>query len=234
MTTRPTTRPTTKPAKRAVIFDVDGVLVRTDAMHERSWRALARQEGLPFPDDLPDKLRGVSRERSLQLVLGDALDRTTPDQRAALMARKNAAFLEEVNAMTPADTLPGVRELLTSLREAGLKLAAASASRNARVVLDRVDLTSSLDAIIDGHDAPKAKPDPQCFLLAAAKLQVEPARCVVVEDAPAGVEAALQAGMRVVGVGPVEHDPRVALGAASLASISAADLLQLPDRARHA
>ncbi len=218
----------------AVIFDVDGVLVRTDALHEKSWRALAKQEGLPFPQDLSDRLRGVSRERSLQLVLGDAFDRTTPDQRTALMARKNAAFLEEVHAMTPADTLPGVRELLISLREAGVKLAAASASRNARVVLDRVELTKYLDAIIDGHDAPKAKPDPQCFLLAAEKLGCGSKNCVVVEDAPAGVEAALREGTRVVGVGPVERDPRVALGAASIASISAADLLQLPDRARHA
>jgi beta-phosphoglucomutase len=209
----------------AVIFDVDGVLVRTDAMHERSWRALAKQEGLPFPGDLPDQLRGVSREKSLELVLGDAFERYTSEERTALMARKNAAFLHEVNAMTPADTLPGVRELLRALREAGVKLAAASASRNARLVLDRVELTNDLDAIIDGHDAPNAKPDPQCFLLAAEKLGCDPAQCVVVEDAPAGVEAALNAGMVVVGVGPVQRDARVALGVASLASIALQDLL---------
>lgn len=217
---------------RAVIFDVDGVLVRTDALHEQSWRALAEQEGLPFPDHLPDQLRGVSRERSLQLVLGDALDRYTPDQRVELMNQKNAVFLEAVNVMTPADMLPGVRELLEELRNAGLKLAAASASRNARAVLDRVELTSALDAIIDGHDAPKAKPDPQCFLLAAEKLGCDPAECVVVEDAPAGVEAAINAGVMVVGVGPVRHDPRVHLGAASLASVTADDLIQLADRDR--
>lgn len=216
---------TTKPKTRAVIFDVDGVLVRTDAMHERSWRALAEQEGLPFPHDLPDRLRGVSRERSLELVLGDAFDRYTPEQRTTLMDCKNAAFIEEVNAMTPADTLPGVRELLRALREAGFRLAAASASRNARVVLDRVELTNDLDAIIDGHDAARAKPDPQCFLLAAEKLGCDPAQCLVVEDAPAGVEAAINAGMRVVGVGPVQRDPRVALGAPSLASITRQDVL---------
>jgi beta-phosphoglucomutase len=218
---------------RAVIFDVDGVLVRTDALHEQSWRALAEQEQLIFPDELPDQLRGVSRERSLQLVLGDACDRYTQEQRAALMERKNAAFLRAVNAMTPADTLPGVRSLLHSLREAGILLAAASASRNARVVLDRVDLTSLLDAIVDGHDAPNAKPDPQCFLLAAEKLGCTPAHCVVVEDAPAGVEAALNAGMAVVGVGPCEHAPRVTHGAPSLAEVQVHDLRQLADRARH-
>ncbi|MEQ8845583.1 MAG: beta-phosphoglucomutase [Phycisphaerales bacterium] len=215
----------TTPATKAVIFDVDGVLVRTDALHEKSWRTLAQQEGLPFPEGLPDQLRGVSRERSLELVLGDALGRYSEEQRAALMASKNAAFLEEVHAMTPADTLPGVRELLGQLREAGVKLAAASASRNARLVLDRVELTNALDAIVDGHDAPRPKPDPQCFLLAAEKLGCDPARCVVVEDAPAGVEAAVNAGMRVVGVGPVQRDPRVALGAASLASIALQDVL---------
>lgn len=210
---------------RAIIFDVDGVLVRTDTLHERSWRALAERESLPFPDGLPDKLRGVSRERSLELVLGDAFDRYTPERRRALTDRKNAAFLNAVHAMTPADTLPSVRELLEELRLAGVKLAAASASRNARIVLDRIELTNHLDAIIDGHDAPKAKPNPQCFLLAAEKLGVEPAHCVVVEDAPAGVEAAINAGMAVVGVGPVQHDPRVTLGVMSLASVTAGQLL---------
>lgn len=212
---------------RAIIFDVDGVLVRTDALHESSWRAMVEQEDLPFPGDLPDKLRGVSRERSLELVLGDAFDRYTPAQRSALMDQKNDTFLDAVNAMTPDDTLPGIRALLLDLREAGIKLAAASASRNARVVLDRIDLTKHLEAIIDGHDAPKAKPNPQCFLLAAEKLGVEPAHCVVVEDAPAGVEAANNAGMAVVGVGPVQHDSRVTLGVPSLASVTARDLTAL-------
>ncbi len=217
---------------KAIIFDVDGVLVRTDALHECSWRSLAEREGLPFPDNLPDQLRGVSRERSLELVLGDAIERYTSEQLAAMMEYKNALLLHAVHAMTPADTLPGVRLLLQALRDAGLKLAAASASRNARLVLSRVDLTHHLDAIIDGHDAPKAKPDPQCFLLAAEKMDVHPAHCVVVEDAPAGVEAAMNAGMAVVGVGPVEHDPRVHLSKASLAGVQATDLLQLADRAR--
>lgn len=218
---------------RAIIFDVDGVLVRTDALHENAWRALADQEQLPFPDELPDLLRGVSRERSLQLVLGDAFDRYTPNERTGLMEQKNAAFLQAVNAMTPTDTLPGVRELLEELRNVGFKLAAASASRNARAVLDRIELSSALHAIVDGLDAPKAKPDPQCFLLAAAKLGLEPAHCVVVEDAPAGVEAAVNASMAVVGVGPCERDPRVTLGVPSLAMITFSDLLQLGNRTRH-
>jgi beta-phosphoglucomutase len=218
---------------KAIIFDVDGVLVRTDALHEQSWRTLAQQEGLPFPEDLPVKLRGVSREKSLQFVLGDAFGRYTDGQRTEMMERKNAAFLQAVHAMSPADALPGVRELLNAFRSAGVRLAAASASRNARIVLARVELTKYLDAIVDGHDAPKAKPDPQCFLLAADKLHADPANSVVVEDAPAGVQAALNAGMAVVGVGPCEHDPRVTLGASSLANVTAADLIQLADRARH-
>mgnify|MGYP001791213455 CR=1 FL=1 len=206
---------------KAVIFDVDGVLVRTDAMHERAWRALAEREGLPFPDGLPDKLRGVSRERSLELLLGSANDRYTNEQRVELMHYKNELFLAEVRAMTPADVLPGVRELIAELKNAGIKLAAASASRNARRGLDRTDLASSLDAIIDGNDAPLAKPNPQCFLLTAQALGVAPTNCMVVEDAPAGVDAAINAGMVVVGVGPCESDPRVAVGAPSLVEISA-------------
>ena len=201
---------------KAVIFDVDGVLVRTDAMHERAWRAMAQREGLPFPDGLSDKLRGVRRERSLELLLGSASDRYTDEQRAELMHFKNELFLAEVRAMTPADVLPGVRELITELKNAGIKLAAASASRNARLVLDRTDLASSLDAIIDGNDAPLAKPNPQCFLLAAQALGVAPTNCMVVEDAPAGVDAAINAGMVVVGVGPCEHDSRVVVGVGSL------------------
>lgn len=196
----------------AVIFDVDGVLVRTDRLHERAWRALARREGLPFPDGLADRLRGVSRERSLELVLGDALGAYSAERRAEMMAYKNQQFLDGAGAMTLRDAIPGVRELLAALRAAGMRLAAASASRNARLVLDRVGLADSLEVIIDGHDAPKAKPDPQCFLLAAEKLYVEPARCVVVEDALAGVEAALIAGMAVVGVGPAAGYPRTRPG----------------------
>ncbi|MCW5757016.1 MAG: beta-phosphoglucomutase family hydrolase [Phycisphaeraceae bacterium] len=200
----------------AIIFDVDGVLVQTDRLHERSWRALAQREGLPFPDGLADRLRGVSRERSLELLLGDAHERCTPERRVALMDAKNQLFLEAANALTPDDTIPGVRPLLAALREMGLRLAAASASRNARLVLDRVGLSALLHAVIDGHDAPRAKPDPQCFLMAAEMLQTEPARCVVVEDALAGVDAAVNAGMAVVGVGPARQDPRSARWLADL------------------
>lgn len=200
----------------AVIFDVDGVLVYTDRLQERAWREVARREGLPFPEGLADRLRGVSRARSLELLLGEAYGSFSPEHRASLMEYKNRVFLDAARGLTPADSIPGVRALLLVLGGAGVRLAAASASRNARLVLDRVGLSPLLHAIVDGHDAPRAKPDPQVFMLAAEKLHVEPARCVVVEDALSGVEAAVHAGMAVVGVGPARHDPRALAGLVEL------------------
>ncbi|MBN2446330.1 MAG: beta-phosphoglucomutase, partial [Phycisphaerae bacterium] len=189
----------------AAIFDLDGVLTDTAELHYQSWLVIAGQLGVPFDRQRNEALRGVSRMQSLDLMLGDHVDEFTPEQKIDLAARKNEEYNRLVRQMTPADLFPGARELLTGLRAAGLPTALASSSKNGVIVVDQLQLRPLLDVIVDGNDAPKSKPDPQVFLLAADRLGKTPDRCVVVEDAEAGVEAAQRAGMRVIGIGPASR-----------------------------
>lgn len=189
----------------AVVFDLDGVLTDTAELHFQSWMDLAGEFDIPFDRQANEQLRGLSRRESLRLFLGTHAARFTPEQQTAIMDSKNQRYVERVSRMTPADALPGARELLVALRERGVRTAVASSSKNARPVLEKLEMGELLDAIVDGHDAPASKPDPQAFLLAAERLDVPPARCVVIEDAESGVAGALVAGMKVVGVGPVQR-----------------------------
>ena len=183
----------------AFIFDVDGVLVDTAAVHTAAWRRLAEEEGLELDDAVADALRGLSREDSLRRLLnGRSL---SPDRFSEWLDRKNGYYLSNLKHLSDRVVLPGVRLLLAGLRELGIKLAAASLSRNARSVLLRTGLVSNFDVIIDGNDLAESKSGLNRFLLPAKALRVEPARCVVVEDSTAGVAAARAAGMRSVGVG---------------------------------
>ena len=186
----------------AAIFDLDGVLTDTAELHYQSWQWIADELGLPFDRQANEVLRGLSREESLVRVLGARAGYFTDEQKREIAERKNADYCRRVARMTPADLFPGARELLEELRARGVAVAVASSSRNARAVVDRLQIRPLLDALVDGNDAPRSKPDPQVFLLAAEHLGVPPARCVVVEDAASGVEAALAAGMKVIGLGP--------------------------------
>lgn len=185
------------------IFDLDGVLVDTARLHLQAWRELARELGFDLPGTVGDALRGVSRRASLDLVLaaGGLENRLTEKEKLRLAERKNARYLELVGRMTPADVLPGVLPFLRELRARGVRRAVGSSSRNAGAVLDRCALRPLFDAVADGTTAPRAKPDPQLFLQAAAGTATPPEKCVVFEDGTAGIEAALRAGMRAVGVG---------------------------------
>lgn len=196
------------PANTAVIFDLDGVLTDTVEMHFQSWMDLSRELKIPFDRAANDRLRGLSRTESLKLFLGQHAARFSSTQQAEIMARKNERYLERITHMQPDDALPGARALLQSLRQIGVKLAVASSSKNARPVVDRLGLGSLLDTIVDGNDIQASKPDPQVFLVAAQRLGVPPARCIVVEDAESGVAAALSAGMKVIGIGPPERVSR--------------------------
>jgi beta-phosphoglucomutase len=210
-------------AARAAIFDLDGVLTDTAELHYQSWQALANELGLRFDRTANEALRGLSREASLARVLGPAAERFTPQQRADLARRKNDAYLRLVSEMTPADSFPGASELLSALRDAGYRLAIASSSRNARVVIERLGVAGLLHEIVDGNDAPLSKPDPQTFLVAAGRLGIQPDRCVVVEDAASGVEGALVAGMRVIGIGPRERVGRANHVVGSIGALRVAD-----------
>jgi beta-phosphoglucomutase len=186
---------------RAALFDLDGVLVFTDRYHCRAWHRLAKDEGWTFDAQLNDRLRGVSRLASLQVILehnGLTLDAAACVQ---LADRKNRYYVESLQEMSTADLYPGARELLRSLRWRGIKLGLCSASRNAPEVLERLELSQWFSATITGADIVRSKPDPEIFLKGAAALGMARHNCVVFEDAPAGITAAKAAGMKCIGVG---------------------------------
>lgn len=204
---------------RALLLDLDGVVTDTAEQHLTAWSELARRLGVDVPDATRDRLRGRSREDSLRLVLGEGFERLSGDEVTALLDEKNAAYLAAVARMGPEDVLPGAERLIERARELGIVVAIASASRNARRILEVLDLEGRFDALADGTMVDRAKPAPDVFLVAARLVDVAPEDCLVVEDAEAGIEAAQAAGMRVVGVGPAER-----VGAADVVVSSMADL----------
>ncbi len=194
---------------QAVIFDLDGVLTDTAEYHYRAWQRLADEEGLPFSRQINEQLRGVSRRRSLEIILGGRM--VAPDTFAAMMARKNRYYIELLRNITADNLLPGAVSLLQTLKMDGVKLAVGSASKNAHLVLDRLGIADYFDVVADGYSVTQTKPAPDLFLFAARQMGISPANCAVVEDAASGVEAALAAGMWAVGIGPAERVGRAHL-----------------------
>lgn len=186
----------------AVIFDLDGVICHTDVYHYRGWKSVADELGIPFDETVNNRLRGVSRMESLEIILEAYQGPPLSEERKVELARiKNERYRIMLAEMSPADLDPSVRGALDELRARGLKLAIGSSSRNARYILERVGLGDYFDAISDGTNITRSKPDPEVFLKAADFVGVEPARCVVVEDAVAGIQAAHAAGMHAVAIG---------------------------------
>lgn len=187
----------------AVIFDLDGVLVSTDAFHKRAWESLCITLGLDFDEGLGDALRGVSRQASLEMIYRHN-EKPLPAQAEfeAQCARKNESYIQMVQGMSESDVLPGSVALLKSLRARGYRTALASASRNAPRVLDRTGLAALLDAVVDGTHELAPKPAPDVFLKAAELCRCDPTHCVGIEDAAAGIEAIRAAGMVAIGIGP--------------------------------
>ena len=209
---------------QAVLFDLDGVLTDTAEYHYLAWKRLADELGVPFTRDDGDRLRGVSRRPALEIILGLGNLTGTETEINEWMDRKNAHYQELITRVTPADLLPGVAELLRELRERGIGIAVASASKNSPDVIRRLGIGDSIDELVHGGMVERQKPYPDLFLRAARKLGAEPAACIVVEDATAGIEAAIAAGMVSVGLGPEER-----VGAAdrvfpSLENVSVDDL----------
>jgi beta-phosphoglucomutase len=186
---------------KACIFDLDGVIVDTAVYHYKAWKRLANELGFDFTEEDNEKLKGVSRVRSLDLILQWGGVTKTEAEKEELAARKNDWYVEMINHMTPAEILPGAKEFLEKCRAAGIKTALGSASKNSMTILDKINMTGFFDAVIDGNKVTKPKPDPEVFLKGAEALNVAPADCVVFEDAIAGVEAAKNGGMKVVGIG---------------------------------
>lgn len=189
---------------KACIFDLDGVIVDTAVYHFKAWKRLADELGINFTEHDNERLKGVSRVRSLEIILELGNITKTPPEQEVLATRKNDWYVEMINRMTPAEILPGAKEFLEVCRAAAIKTALGSASKNSSTILSKIGLSHLFDAIVDGNHVSKAKPDPEVFLKGAEALGVSPAACVVFEDAIAGVEAAKNGGMKVVGIGSPE------------------------------
>jgi beta-phosphoglucomutase len=209
---------------KAFIFDLDGVITDTAEYHFRAWKRMADEDGLPFTREDNEALRGVSRRDSLLLIL-KGQPRSEAEMQA-LMARKNGYYLDFIKEISPRDLLPGARELLEELRAAGYKVGLGSASKNAREVLDRLGITALFDSVSDGFSVERQKPAPDLFLHGAALLGLPPAECVVVEDAEAGIAAALAGGFYAIGLGPRERVGAAHAVFPSLKGVKLGDLLK--------
>ncbi len=187
---------------KAVIFDLDGVLVDTARYHDQAWEELATGFGYALTEADRHALKGRSRADSLEYILEQAgWEDADPAQKSRWLQAKNARYLELVEGLTPHDAAEGAQDLLVQLREAGIKLALGSASQNATKVLSKIGMEGAFDSVVDGTRTTRSKPDPQVFEMAASDLGLDPKDCLVIEDAPAGIEAALAGGFRTIGLG---------------------------------
>jgi beta-phosphoglucomutase len=211
---------------RAVIFDLDGVIVSTDEHHFQAWKKLADSEGIPFGREANDRIRGVSRMKSLEIVLEKSSKRYSLEQKREMAERKNTYYRESLAGLSPSEILPGAVATIRALKERGVKIAIGSSSKNARTILRAVGLEDEFDVIADGNHVTRSKPDPEVFAIAATRLGVSPDECLVVEDAEAGVDAGLAAGMRVLAVGAAASHPRATLKAENLSHITPEEMLQ--------
>ena len=167
---------------RALLFDLDGVLVDTAKYHFLAWKALADELGIPFTREDNERLKGVSRMASLEIILELGKRECTEAEKEALCSRKNGLYVSYIRKMTPEEILPGVQEFMLDAKRQGYRIALGSASRNSATVLERVNLWSLFDAIADGTNVTKPKPDPEVFLVGAKMLGVPPEECIVFED----------------------------------------------------
>ncbi|NQU55119.1 MAG: beta-phosphoglucomutase [Bacteroidetes bacterium] len=190
---------------KALIFDLDGVIVDTAKYHYKAWKALANSLGFDFTEQDNELLKGVSRVRSLEILLEIGGKNFDEQKKIEFANRKNSEYVGYISQMTPDEILPGVTEMLQSVKDAGLKIVLGSASKNAPLILEKINLEHFFDAVIDGNKVSKAKPDPEVFLKGANAANVDPEQCIVFEDAIAGIEAAQNAKMKTIGVG----DPQV-------------------------
>jgi len=185
----------------AFIFDLDGVIVDTAKYHFLAWRNLANTLGFDFTKKQNEQLKGVSRVKSLEILLKIGNLKLSDEKKQPLLIKKNEEYLSYVNNMTSEEILPGISDVLNFLIDNKIKFALGSASKNAPLILEKVGLLTKFTAIVDGNDVSKAKPDPEVFLIGAKKLNMDPKKCVVMEDAIAGIQAANAANMISIGIG---------------------------------
>ena len=194
---------------KAIIFDLDGVICFTDKYHYIAWKKLADEEGIYFDEEINNRLRGVSRMDSLNIILERADKTYSEEEKEKLAANKNATYVELLKEMSEKDLSEEVRNTLTELRNRGYKLSIGSSSKNTKMILGQIGLGDFFDAISDGTNITRSKPDPEVFLKAAEFLGEKPEDCLVVEDAKAGIDAAVSGGFKSAGIGEASEHPQV-------------------------
>lgn len=196
---------------KGFLFDLDGVIVDTAKYHFLAWKRLADELSIPFSENDNERLKGVSRMRSLDIILELGSKNLSEQVKEELASKKNAWYVEYITNMTPDEILPGALEFIQQAKTKDIKIALGSASKNAMTILERLKITDYFDAIISGNEVSKAKPDPEVFLKGAEALALAPEECLVFEDAEAGVEAAINGNMKCIGIGS-----KAVLGAADV------------------
>jgi beta-phosphoglucomutase len=188
----------------ACIFDLDGVIVDTARYHFLAWKKLTDQLGIHFTEEDNERLKGVSRMASLEIILEIGKIKADEKRKHEFAMKKNQWYVDYISKMTPDEILPGSLSFIKELRNAGIRVAIGSASKNTPMILERVGISDLFDAVADGNIVKKAKPDPEVFIKASEMVDVKPEFCVVFEDAAAGILAALNAGMMCIGIGSPE------------------------------
>jgi beta-phosphoglucomutase len=211
----------------AVIFDLDGVIVDTAKYHYLAWKRLAKEIGYDLNLEDNERLKGVSRIRSLEIILELAGVMKSEKEMDEMSFRKNEWFKDYIKSIKPEEIFAGVPELIEAIKADNKKVALASSSKNAQEVIQLLQIADAFDAVIDGNMIEHTKPDPEIFLLAARKLALSPDKCIVIEDAEAGVEAALAAGMKCVGVGHPDQLGKANLVIPNMQQLRYADLHNL-------
>ncbi len=185
---------------KSVIFDLDGVIVSTDEYHYKAWKQLANREHIPFDKTINNRLRGVSRRESLEIILEKSNKRYNESEIKEMLEFKNNIYKDSLKELASKDILSNFNQLYKHLKNNNVKMAIGSSSRNTKRILKQINLLESFDAIADGTDITKSKPDPEVFLIAAKRLGVKPEDCYVVEDAVAGIEAAKAGNMTAIAI----------------------------------
>ena len=212
---------------KAFIFDLDGVIVDTAVFHYQAWKRMANEKlGFDIDEEFNETLKGVSRVESLERILALGHKTISEKEKEDFATQKNDWYLELVGGMTTRDILPGIVSLLEQCKQADIKIGLGSVSKNARMILEKVGIINYFDVIIDGTKISRGKPDPEVFIKGAEELGVEPWECVVFEDAPAGVEAAIRAGIKTVGIGTNAALPNATVVYKNVEGVSLNNILQ--------
>jgi len=185
---------------KGIIFDLDGVIVSTDDFHYKAWKQLADREGILFDRNINNRLRGVSRRDSLEIILEKSDKTYAEEEIQEMLDYKNNIYKESLKELTKYDVLDNFNELYKKLKEINIKMAIGSSSKNTKRILQQIELIDAFDAIADGTDITKSKPDPEVFLIAARRLGLRPEDCAVIEDAVAGIQAAKAGNMTAIAI----------------------------------